>query len=342
MEPFLCLGANEIANVNRVTAYGAHKLFEPCQCPVLADEVYTDPATDDAPWYDADHPESVNFLGFLPSSIVVGEPGGRSTTGLAAVGAQVGSEHLVGRIVDVQGWMIATDQQSQYWGQRWLTEALRGSPCEEGCAADDLTLLPFCRENGTEADFRKLVGAGKVAGPRFSSLLDDECFVITEVQFQMGSSMPWLYHPAQECLVADSANEGLVCSLTTPQWVESGTYLIEITNTDIVATTDITITGTISLDGSCPITGAGTSVAPSWSYTIPTLGAHDRIVIDGLRRQVLYYDASSRQAAPGLGYVTFEGPWVWPDVGFCTTVCLSIEASGGEAVANVSTSLREL
>ena len=107
------------------------------------------------------------------------------------------------------------------------------------------------------------------------------------------------------------------------------------------ATTNIVITGQISLDGGCPVTGDGASVPPTFTYTIPTLAAEDRIVIDGTTRRITYYDASDKFATSGLPYITFSGPFIWPDVGPCTTMCLTITSSGGAATATVDSYLRE-
>lgn len=347
LEPYACFASMEIANAARVTTYGRDCLFNGCDCPAL-DGIFIDPATDPAPWYDAGHPESANFLGFLPESINLSVASSRSVAALP-LGTMVGAEHLSGRVVEVIGWMIARDAHSMYWGQLWLTETLRGSRCLPGCADDTLQLLPFCREQGYpgfadfSSDFRTLVGAGLVDGPRWSNVIDDacECYLIQTAQFQIATSMPWLYQPPIRCYDATPIAGTLSCALTTPEWQE-GTYVIDIRNTGTTPTTNIVISGRISLDGSCPVTGLGTSVPASFTYTIPSLGPEDRIVIDGTRREVLYYDASDGFATPGLPYLVFEGPFDFPDVGVCTTMCLSISSSGGAATATVDTFLREL
>jgi hypothetical protein len=134
----------------------------------------------------------------------------------------------------------------------------------------------------------------------------------------------------------------LACSLTTPEWGDGGTFVIDITNEELTAATDITITGQISLDGDCPVDGLGTSVPPSFTYTIPTLGPEDRIVIDGQRRQARYWDSSCKAWTSALPFVEWEGPWVFPDAGICTTLCLTLEIGGGEATVTVDAMNREL
>jgi hypothetical protein len=345
--PYLCLGSTEIANLARVTTYGRGEFFDGgCDCPVLDLETYVSPEADPAPWYTADHPESADFLGFLPQSMTLSPPGGSSSTPVGNLGSFIGPEGLPGRILDVTGWLVARDSQSIWYGKQWLTEALRGSVCE-GCAGDTVQVLPFCRDGeDLTDDFRTMVNAKKVgSGPQWVEVSDDPTYVILSGQFQLASRMPFLYHPAVRCIDEEVLMGAETCSLTTPGWTEEGTFVIDITNTGTNDVLDITITGQISLDGSCPVDPPGDSVPPSFAYTIPVLAPEDRIVIDGTRRQALYYDASAKTASSALPYMEWSGPFSWPDVGVCTTMCLSIEETGsgsGDGVVTVDSYLREL
>jgi hypothetical protein len=340
------MASEEVANVSRVTTYGAHCLFEPCPCPALEEETYVSPSEDPAPWYDAAFPESADFWGFLPQSINISPAPSRSVTPVAGPGSNVGTEKLSGRVVEVIGWMIATDSRSMWWGERWLTETLRGNRCTDGCNGDELTLLTVCRDDefygDYASDFRTMVRAGLVDGPRWAPVSDDPFYIIQTAQFQITTAVPWLYHPADRCIDSDTLQTPLACSLTTPEWGDGGTFVIDITNEEPTVATDITITGQISLDGDCPVSGLGTSVPPSFVYTIPSLGPEDRIVIDGQRRQARYYDASCKSWTSALPFVDFVGPWVFPDAGVCTTMCVVLEIGGGEAVVTVDAMNREL
>lgn len=354
MEWFLCLAGQEVSNHARVANYinnvglpvALYDVPVDCACSAL-DTGFSLPTTDPAPWYEITRPDSADFFGFMAASVNVSPVASRSVQENGRWGSFLGPYRAAGRAVQVSGLMWARSAEGMAYGERWLTEVLRGSPCSNwDCPEDDIVILPACPESegyDSAPYFRTLVNGGLVDGPQFSAFSQSspEC-IVQQASFVLVSSQPYLYHPPTRCWNQQSLATPLACALTTPTWMGEGTFRIEIENTDSTPTTDITISGKISLDGSCPVTGAGTSVPYSWVYEIPSLAAEDKIVIDGARRQVLYYDASEKYSKSGLPYITFEGPWKWPDVGPCTTMCLSVSASGGSATATVDSFLREL
>lgn len=333
--------------MNRTVVYGACEFFDsPCPCPALdQDETFVSPEADPAPWYDAAYPESADFLGLLTSSVTLSPPGARNVSSTYGEGSFVGPLRMGGRVVEVQGWLVARTQEAMWWGERWLTEALLGR-CPT-CGGDTLEVLPFCRESDDpsydyDQDFRTLVNVSLVDGPRFTEVSDDPSYFVNQVQFQLVSQMPWLYLPPTRCLdddlIMESGGEPLSCSLTTPEWME-GAFRIEVVA--LTAVTDLVITGRVSLDGDCPVEPPGDSVMPCFTYTIPAMAADDKIIIDGTRRQAQYVDASDKFPTALLPHTTFTGPWRWPEVNPCTTVCVTLEADSGDAEATVDTFLRE-
>lgn len=347
LAPYACLGGNELANLPRVIAYGGCEFFDrACPCAALDDEVFDTPATDPAPWYDANYPESADFFGFLPESITLSPTATRSVSAVSGPGSFIGPERLSGRVVDVVGWMVAQNLEGMWWGEKWLTEALRGTPCTD-CVTDTLELLAFCREPDElislpdySGDFRTLVCAACVDGPRFEEISDAPDYVVVQTQFQFVSQMPWLFLPALSELsgAALALATPLSAGLTTTQWME-GTFVIEVTATTDL--TDLVITGRVSLDGDCPVSDPGTSVMPCFTYSIAEMKAGDRVLIDGRRRQASYIDASEKYPTSLLPHLDFSGPFVWPDAGLCTTVCTSLEVATGSATVDVDTYLRE-
>lgn len=320
-----------------------------CPCAII-DEGYDTPTTDPAPWYEDTRPESADFFGLWAHGIVLPSTASRSVIPSTSYGSQLQPLRFSGQTIEVTGTMFARSATGMAYGERWLREALRGSPCTDGgCDGDDAIYLPACPEDleygeGDEY-FRTLVSVGLASPPIFSPVSSlPECY-LQEVSFALASAMPWQYHNITRVLEDEpilSTYEGYdptSFSLTTPEWMGEGTFVIDITaETDI---TNLVITGRVSLDGDCPVFPPGDSVMPCFTYVISEMNQDDRIVIDGMRRKANYYDASDKFATSALPRMTWSGPFVWPDVSVCTTVCVTVEVGTGDAVATVDTALRE-
>lgn len=345
LAPYLCLEGAEIANSARVTTYGACEFFDAdCPCPAI-EEGFVDIPTDPAPWYDSTVSESEDFIGFLPQFITLSTPMSRQIVERAEAGSIIGPAKLQGRTIEVIGWMVARTAEAMWWGERWLTDTLRGTRCPT-CTYDTLQVLPFCRQEASDdfsSDFRTLVSTKLVDGPRWSEVSDDPNYLIATAQFQMASTMPWLYLAPDRCLedepIMDYLGTPTACPLTTTEFMD-GTFVIDVTAESDVE--NLVISGKVSLDGDCPVGPPGDSVMPCFTYTIPSMSEGDRIVIDGTRRQASYYDASDKFATSLLPHLDFEGPFLWPDVSICTTVCLTLVVDSGDAVATVDGYLRQM
>lgn len=350
---YLCLGGVEVANDSRTVAYVRNggiplsgNMSSGCSCDIY-DTGFNLPETDPSPWHEPTRPESDEFYGLMATGISLSPVHQRATGNRGGNGSVLSPLRHVGRVIPVTGFLFARSAEGMAYGERWLSEVLRGSPCSSGdCPSDDAIIVPACPDDpdyDTDRYFRTLVDVGVVDGPTTAPVINSECY-LQQVNFTLTSSQPWLYHSRDRCLDGEPLDSygGLSCALTTPEWMGEGTFVIDITNIGTTDMEDITITGQISLDGSCPVSGAGTSVAPSFSYTIPTLAPEDRIVIDGMRRQVRFYDASAKTASNGLQYVSFFGPWRFPDVGACTTMCLTLDVASGEGEVTVDSILREV
>lgn len=329
LAPFACLGSVEIANVSRVTTYGQCVFFDGgCVCPALEEEVYVSPELDPAPWYDAATPESAEFQGFLPESITLSPPGSASSIALVGQGSSVSPYKLPGRVIDVTGWMVATTQAGMYWGERWLTEALRGNLCSD-CRGDELKVLPFCREDDGlspdySGDFRTLVGTSLVDGPRWTEVSDDPSSFVVSTQFQLISRMPYLFGVPETVLDVssfDSADPSVCGNVEAGEWSESTSIITIEAET---AAVDIVIEGTRSSDGTCPGLGE-----PCFRAVVPALPEGGIITIDGRRREVRYYDPSSKVETSGLAYLDLDVPFTFPDVPACGNLCLCVEMGSG-------------
>lgn len=349
LESYLCLGGVELSNHARVAAYvnnvGVPGATMPTECACdLIDFGFDLPQTDPAPWYEATRPESQEFLGFYANRMELQNVVGREMEQASRRGAHVGALTLRGRILQVSGLMMATSCEGMAYGERWLANVLRGGPCNVWGEADDTAvILPACNDNyGAVSPFRHLVGVGVLDFPPPGPVGSLPRCKVQEVSFILGSQSPYLFHPPDPCYDGTPLSGTLQCMLTTPEWMGDGTFVIEVGNVGTTDVTDLVIEGKLSVDGSCPPSGAAAAVPPSFTYTIPTLAPEDRIVIDGTRYEVRHWDASLKARSPGMRLIEFEGPFNWPDVGPCSSMCVTIEASGGTAEVSVDRRLREV
>lgn len=345
-----CLGGIEFANDSRFSAYlrngllGAFYQANCDECEAVTDgDVYASPASDPAPWYDPQLLGSDEFLGLGALEITVGPVLSRSMASSAVQGGVLSPVRLGPRTVTVSGLLGASSPAGMAYGQRWLNEVLSGSYCEDG-GGDELVLLPVCPEASylpVDRAFRMLVGAGIVQGPEISKFQNFPFYKVTQVAFQLSASEPYLFGLAEEILsgtITATTDQG---AFSVPEWVDGAAFVIDITNDTDSTVEDVVVTGRISLDGSCPVSGDAASVPPSWTYTIPTMEAGARIVIDGRRNDALWYDPSCKEPSSGLPHMTFDGPFKNAEIGPCTTACVSIDVGTGEVEAVVNAHLRE-
>lgn len=260
-------------------------------------------------------PESADFKGFLPQSITLSPP------------PIPGSRDFSGRVVDVTGWLVATTIEGMWFGEQWLTEALRGSRCR-GCGGEELLVLPFCRQEVIDSgdyaeDFRTLVGVELVDGPRWSEVSDDPSSFVVSGQFQLRSSQDYLFGMADVALDQEvDASDGDICAnLGAGEWSDAVSV---ITLEATTAATDIVVTGKRSADANCPGLGE-----PCFEVVIPDLPEGSALTIDGTKREVRFYDPSSKSEVSGLPYLTLTRPFVFADVPPCGNVCLCTSVGTG-------------
>lgn len=355
VHPFLCIGGIEVANGNRLNAYlnaGLMGSFFRARCEDCAAidgglVDYVSPLVDDAPWVDPMVPASVDFIGILPERVSVAPGFYRNVVNKPSGGGSIGRLRHRPRVMSFIGILHATTTEGMVYGESWLRSVLSGNPCAEGCDGDDVIYLPTCPEDLSYDEgrlaFRRLIDAGVTDGPEVSDVEGFPAGRLQRVTFQMVSSAPYIYYLPDRELDHELIGAGQAASLTTTQWGEGGTFVIEIENDGTTTATDIVIEARMSLDGSCPVTGDGTSVPLSWTYTIPELEPEARILIDGTRRKVLHYDPSDKYYSSGVSFLELpEGPLHWPDVGPCTTMCVEITKATGDVIATVDSMLREV
>lgn len=225
--PYFSYGCGFEINVERLKAYLASAdcdggMTTPikltCNCPPLywtfndADvpvpTTYTDPATDQAPWYDASISESLGFLGFMIEDVKVNAITARKvTTRVSSSGGGVlGPLRAKERRLDFTVLMFACNELSMEYGYRYLTDALGTPGCDDSCVLCDAEFRDSCPTvDGSSASVNKgrwlLKNVGLVEGPIWGdNPLKGSACNIRRVTFSLVSEMPWKFKcPVVEC-----------------------------------------------------------------------------------------------------------------------------------------------
>lgn len=160
---------------------------------------FHDPGTDQAPWVDADRPESYGFLGILVDSIDgLDATSNRSMDSAAdGVGGILGPENLDPRDIIVKGWLIADGCSSMEYARRWLGDTLSGHLCS-GCDAAYVDVRTTCGDDDF-GDF--YTNRWRIYDVGLASLDTDvadqsvDCCYVTPVTFKLVAADPYLYGP---------------------------------------------------------------------------------------------------------------------------------------------------
>lgn len=186
-----------------------------CDCPPLhwaqddttgvwSSATYTNPVTDQAPWYDADIPESAQFLGFMIEDVKQDSAvSGRtfSTRLSSSGGGTVGPVRNKERRLDFSVLMFACNEAAMEYGFRFLNDTLMSPGCDDGCTLCDAEYRDSCPpiDNGPEAAALDkgrwiLKNVGAVIGPVWGdNPLSGSACNIRRVQFTLVSELPWKF-----------------------------------------------------------------------------------------------------------------------------------------------------
>lgn len=277
--PFISVGCNLEINTARTAAYLANvattcpdglqtAISMTCDCPPLlytydADGVpmlatYTTPQGDNVSWYDADVPESGQFLGFLIEEVTMNAVASRtvvtriSSSGGGALGALRNKE----RRLDFTVLMFACDEASMEYGFRYLTDALGSPGCDDACTLCDVEYRDSCApvtQTPTLAESLdkgrwQLKRVGLVEGPTWdTNPIDSVACNVRRVRFSLVSEFPWKYKCAVTVCDAvalagfpadgtDCVNwsdilcgtQEVACSVTEPRVIGETGMIIEI------------------------------------------------------------------------------------------------------------------
>lgn len=143
----------EIYNRARTQRYmkdAAPGVLHDCDCDcgdlheVVGDRPYSNPALDDAPWYDPDVAGSTEFFGLLPLSVTGLDDSTRTATvtEFLGPGGAVSGRRKATREVRVRGLLLASTDRGVQYGQDWLSSVLEGA-CAS-CDGDTFCFFASC------------------------------------------------------------------------------------------------------------------------------------------------------------------------------------------------------
>lgn len=308
-----------------------------CACPALtAGDAYVDPATDDAPWYQASVARSAEFLGVLSSTIDFPTPHVRLHVPRGRFGGTPAPEQLGPRIVQITAQLFAATSGGLEWGIRWLQDVVAGA-CGDPA---DMTILPFCPDDqfGLDAAYRVLPDCILVDGPHFTPAGLFHGFRVMNVAWQMSSASPWLTGLPQLCASRRLAPGATVsCLIETDDWGGGQAVLLQasggIDGLNVRAVP-------LAADQDC--TDALTGMAAA-EFTVTGTKPGDTLTVDASRRSALLTDVSSKLDVSAIAYLDFDGPFRWIDAPPCTRLCVTVTNNGAGIVdVSLSTVLREL
>ena len=248
----MCFGCTELVNDARTIAYhkwaGAEKKYscgscienvQQCYCELdgVPDD-YTDPVTDEAPWYDAAIPESEDFLGILVQSV----NGARGSTYSRGVGEAIteGSvfqrSQLGGRTFVFEVVLLGTSCAGLEYGWDWVRRTLEEGACGNtgctSCAGEEMLLRVFCPEAGEpDNGLRTWTGVATVDGMNEVSDESFQCCCYRRATFTLHSESPYSYSNEQGLCVLD-ADPGAY-----EKCIDWGTFCVNCNSSNCVACT---------------------------------------------------------------------------------------------------------
>lgn len=212
---FACYGCIDWANNARTLAYykwacsqgmfpsGGEPIIDNiCACPA-DDGDWSDPETDNVCWFDANVPESNQFLGIVILSVA----GSRNSTFSREVqdgmleGSVLQRPRLRGRSFGFDVLLLATSCEGMEYGEEWFRRLLEDAQCASqnacsSCMGKELTLRIMCPDGATDDGLHVWQSTGLVDG---LTIVDADykqkasCCTIRHATFTMQSESPYSY-----------------------------------------------------------------------------------------------------------------------------------------------------
>jgi len=223
---YLTYGDREVFNADRTTAYASNLtrtlIMRNCAtCPdipdLIGDGTYDTPATDPAPWYSTEHPESADFVGILPLTSTGLEDDQREAivTQRNTDGGFISRVRRPVREVRFTALIVGNSDRGVEYGMDWLRSTLnaqaRGPVIGQDpaftapdfidvnaqCGSDraDLTFYEACPRDATEeaSYFRVIRDAVCITGPTVLQEYDAHNSSLLQVEFGFAAGDPYVY-----------------------------------------------------------------------------------------------------------------------------------------------------
>lgn len=159
------LGNRELWNNERAYHYifkaglGPCGMFisrDDCSMPLICDEppggVYSDPVTDEAPWYDENYPESAGFAGVYVTDMVGFDNFGFRDLAQSPFGTVASQRRLYEKTYTFTVMLTGADCCATEYGYRWLLSRLMERDCDTNTEAKTLGLYSCCTSEGTDQE----------------------------------------------------------------------------------------------------------------------------------------------------------------------------------------------
>lgn len=332
-----------------------------CHCALFGTEPYIDPATDRAPWYTPDRPESADFLGVLIGEIDMGEVISREVQSRGSGGGSVGPLVAKERTITVHGVMVAASASGMAWGERWLIRTLSGKrsgqrvPYPNYAGLDSLRMLLEC---GDDRSWRTLGHVGLISTPLYSAISDRvPACDLQNVEFSLVAGNPYLARDPEDVIAETGFQcDDCFCAVIEPDYGMESAARITIAAGEFGRSVDnVRISWHFLSGDSCPVHDPQDShQATDPDYDLPGEGMDlgrvyvqrgTTLVIDGHEEIIQAYDSYTGKPIRGQEGLEYDGSFRWPRTDahrdpYLTNLCICVDGRGADVRLNHGTRLK--
>lgn len=396
--PFFKYGCALEINTARTAAYLANRcdictetdltasIFVQNTCDILNWEVdqedgvtvvpasYTSPAAD-APWADAENPESARFLGYIIDTVTKPTHIRRNVSNrISGSGGGVLETLRAGaQVYDVEVFLFACDEVAMEYGMRYLINSLADGGCDEPCTHCEVEYRDSCPTISGTPTLEKfnegrwvLQSVGVTAAPEWmDSPVQNLNFFVRKARFSIASELPWKYECPEDCTVDEAFvvnTPAIACGQPFETWFCAATAVAcAATESSNVGETGFIIEVTA---GTVPLSGVEVRIVPDvngWvcggdgpdGFVSPE--PCDLVLVEDIPAgYTLTYDTSIEKVylttnygavIDGTPYLTFDGlvgrPPTYPTVR-CGEYCIQVAISECSVSSGAQATIRKV